>query len=458
MFRKIFTALVLMTSISIGPVGTHAATVQSPCGPKTAPRPKGKTILTVWHGLSPYTAVIAKLARRFESTHPGVTLSLVVKADYQRTLDEFRAAPAAKRPDVVLFPEYSVQLLADSGLFVAAQDCLGQAAFDGVIEPIRRTFEANKKQQAVPFNALMPVMIFNKAMFRKAGLDPDHPPTDPASLLAAARQLQDQGVSKLPLVIDTASDGGGPWFVEQWLSTTGHSLVNGSNGHMQRATEVTWNDASSADGLRWLASLRQVAVNLGPNVSGTDNLRALIDPTRPAAVTVNASSVLRPIIDLLASGMAPGVELGVAAQPTPKTGGLVGGGAWWIAKPKRTTSKAALGAEFAMFMASARSQATFASETGYVPVVSDAVKEPELVTAWAEHPELRVAYDEVMAVIPSPEYWNPIVGPRADIRKRLSAAAEAVWRGADPGAELAAAKKDADRLLVDYENFIRTKR
>ncbi len=384
-------------------------------------------------------------------------MTFISKPSFEVMLADFRKLSGAKRPDVVLFNEYAVQQLADSNLFVPAGPCAPKEIAT-LIPAVARAHQANGAQQAVPFNALMPVLIYNKAIIRKlSGVDPEKPAGSSEELLAVSKRLKDENFSQLPLVIDTAWDGGGPWFVEHWMARLGVAQVDSDNGYTAMATKVLWDAPGGSGGLSWLAAIRPYTLNLGSNVSGTDNLRALIDPIRPSVITVNSSAVIRSIADLLSRSMAPGVELGVAPVPGPQPGGLVGGGGWWVSrKDKSVGSKSAW--NFVRFMTQPTQQATLSAQTGYIPVTRLALTEPELMAAWAKFPALRVPYDDLVSIVDRPAYWNPVVGPRYELRKLLATAAQEVWDGAEPDAALAKATLSAQRLMADYKSFVATKR
>ncbi len=413
--------------------------------------------LTVWHAIGGFDPLLKTLGDRFSQQFPGVSVTFVAKPSFEVMLSEFRKLPVAKRPDLVLFNEYAVQQLADSQLFVSPVACAAPE-IASLIPSIAHAHQANGVQQAVPFNAVMPILIYNKAIIRKLeGVNPDLPATTSDELLALAKRLKDEGLSQIPMAIDTAWDGGGPWFVEHWMARVGLPQVDNNNGYGGRATKVLWETAGASGGLAWLAAIRPYTLNLGQNVSGSDNLRALIDPVRPSVITVNSSALIRPIADLLSRGLTPGVELGVSPVPGPKPGALVGGGAWWVTKrAKGRASKTVW--DLVRFMTAPTQQATLCAMSGYVPVTEAAVSEPELVAAWQKYPLLRVPFDDLKTIVDQPQYWNPVAGPRYELRKLLSSAAQQVWDGADPVDSLKAATQSAQRLMSDYNAFVKTKR
>ena len=73
-----------------------------------------------------------------------------------------------------------------------------------------------------------------------------------------------------------------------------------------------------------------LAVNVGDNAGGIDNLLKLADNAEPAAMTIGTSAGIGGVLAVLAGGQFPQIapdDLGIAAMPGPdgKPGALVGG-------------------------------------------------------------------------------------------------------------------------------------
>jgi ABC-type glycerol-3-phosphate transport system substrate-binding protein len=99
--------------------------------------------------------------------------------------------------------------------------------------------------------------------------------------------------------------------------------------------------------------------------------------------------------------------------------------------------------------------ARFAAATGYVPPRASAVDEPVLVQAWADRPQLRVAYDQLAGLAGDPAQIGLQVGPRQEIQRVLEIAASLTVTGeVDPADELRKAETLATGLMEEYRRSL----
>jgi hypothetical protein len=165
----------------------------------------------------------------------------------------------------------------------------------------------------------------------------------------------------------------------------------------------------------------------GVNASGFDDLLALV-ADRPAAMTLHTSASLGDVIAQLEAGLWPGVELGVGPLPGPASGGLAGGGGWWMLDRGDPAQVAAAWAVGSALMEPAR-LAELAAATGYVPPRRSVLDQPLLQERWRQYPQLRVAYDQLEAVSVDPGRVGLQVGPRPQIQRVLEIATSLMVTG-----------------------------
>src|SRR6476469_9402340 len=84
-----------------------------------------------------------------------------------------KALPDMFASDVVFAPQYASQ-----GLWLDITDRFGASPYKGKVAPAHVTAGTWKgKNYAIPHTIDMSVMLYNKDLYTKAGLDPDKPPT-----------------------------------------------------------------------------------------------------------------------------------------------------------------------------------------------------------------------------------------------------------------------------------------
>jgi sn-glycerol 3-phosphate transport system substrate-binding protein len=231
--------------------------------------------------------------------------------------------------------------------------------------------------------------------------------------------------------------------------------VRPGNGREGRAEAVAWDEPWAAEPLAWLADMLAsgLATSVGQSGSGA-NLEMAINEPASAAMMIHTSGALAELLMGLDALPPADFELGVAPLPGPGpgTGSLPGGTALWMAAGKPEAETAAAW-ELAAYLASAPVDARWAAATGYVPLSASAGSLEPLRTAWAEHPQLRVAFDTLAAEGPSPEEAGPVAGPQAELHQLLAGAvSDVVDDGRDPTRALEEAASDADRLLDAYNS------
>ena len=161
---------------------------------------------------------------------------------------------------------------------------------------------------------------------------------------------------------------------------------------------------SGEEGVALLTAMQSMiqdglAVNVGDNASGSDQLFKLADPGQPAAMTLASSGGVGAVIDVLDGGFIQGItsaQLGVGAMPGPDGNPLtiVGGGSLYIVADKGDPVAAAVW-DYVQFLVDAQTQSTWAAATGYIPVREDAVALDPIRTKYETDPRFRVGYDSL---------------------------------------------------------------
>lgn len=406
--------------------------------------------VTVWHSMSGNTALDALLEFGDEvEQEEGIHVEFRSFDGDADTMKALSTTDVKDWPDVVIVSEQATRALLDSGRFLYPDECDSELA-EGMLPQVAATYSIDGRLAAMPLGVSVPVLIYEGTKYRRAGLEPAHPPTTLADLLAASATIRDSGASRYGLVM---SDSCGNYLIEQLSAQRGEVLGKPGNGHEQRVNKV---DLTDPDVVADLTLVRDAVWDdhvkyIGPNPSGFDDLVALTVPEEGAVMTVHTSGALGEVISLFESGNFDGLSLGVAPLPGSGHGSLIGGNAMWL---HDSGDPAQVGRAWRLleYLYEPEHLADFAEVTGYVPVTAAAAAVPSLQQAWARHPVLRVAYDQVVATDVSAATAGLMIGPYADKNAVFWQVCDKVLDGgADVDAALAEATASLNYLNGQYE-------
>jgi sn-glycerol 3-phosphate transport system substrate-binding protein len=173
-----------------------------------------------------------------------------------------------------------------------------------------------------------------------------------------------------------------------------------------------------------------------------------------AAMTWDTSAALGQVLEVLPQ--FPNVELAAAPLPGPEGDGgvLVGGAANYVLNSSSPAEQEAA-YRFAKFLAEPQSQATWAAATGYVPVRESSAELSPLRERWAEQPEFRIAYDQLLEGENNVATAGPVMGAYQAVRDAVEKAMETIFTTTTPAADaLRSAKEEADAALEQYNERV----
>lgn len=439
---------------SAAPVPSQASGAKCPLG--ALDKADGTVEITMWHSaVRENEATLQKLADTFNSSQDKVHVTLVAQPTYQDTLEKYVAGlSTGDLPDLAMIGDGDVQQMIDTQSVLPAQACVKADKYDlsGHLERVVDYYTIDKTLWPMPFNVSGPVLYYDKAKFTAAGLDPDSPPTTLDEITQASRKIVDAGVAPAGYGLKTE-----PGYLEQYVAKAGKEYVNNGNGRKSRATEAVFDNKAGREVYTWMKELVDdglAKVNSDEGQAVFDNLLGIGNGTH--AMTTETSASLGTITTLLDSGAYPGVELGVAPMPGPKGNGgvIVDGGALWIVKESAPEKQAAAW-EFAKFLNSEQSQATWAAGTGYVPIVEAAADSPEVQAVWAKIPGYKVAYDQLLTGPSNLATAGPVIGDYTGVQTAVRESWQRMFaEGTSPKAAIKAAAAAADEAMQEYNSRV----
>lgn len=415
--------------------------------------------ITFWHGLNADNEdAINRVTEDYNASQDRVVVTPQNQGSYGETIDKYFQSSQASRPDVVMFPEYMVQQTADSGSVIPMGACVEASGFDtSRFQPSAlAAYTTAGVQWGMPFNVSNPVLYYNRSLFEAAGLDPDDPPGSLEELREYSQAIVDSGAATYGIALDTGSDSGGGWFLEQWFANAGQFYADNGNGRLAPATRVLYDDAFGVELLTYVQQLIEdgLAFNVGDNAGGSDNFLKLADQAEPAAMTIGTSAALGTVLNVVDGGLIPGITgddigIGPLPGPGPVPTALIGGASVYVVADHGDETAAAAW-DYVQYLVSPEVQSLWATLTGYVPVRDDALEVDPAATVYEQDPRFRVAYDQLIGSPDDLALQGPILGPQREVRTVTARAVADIFAGADVQEALAAAATQSNALITDY--------
>jgi sn-glycerol 3-phosphate transport system substrate-binding protein len=449
--------VLVVAGLAVPGAGALSAQASEKCPLDALKTAKSKPVeITYWHAMPRASEeTLTRLTERFNSSQNDVEVALVNQTTYADTLNKFRAGlSSGDLPDLVQIEGTDLQQMIDTQAVLPAQACVKADNYD-LSDHLKRVVDYNTLHGTLwpmPFNASSPVLYYNKRAFQAAGLDPDQPPRTFHEVRSAAQKLKDSGAA--------AQAGFGfktdPRYFEHWMALGGKTYVNNGNGRKSRASRVTFDNATGKEVFAFLADMVKSGLARTNPADGPQQLDNLLGVGNGNfGMTIDTSAALGSIQQVLEGGEYRNVELGVAPMPGPKgKGGVFVAGAANYISNRSSPEKRAAAWQFARFLNEPDSQAEWSAGTGYIPIRKSAADLPPVQQRWAEIPEFRVAYDQLVGGVANTASVGPVIGDYQGVREAVLEAEQQMFGGMSPGAALKLAKEQANAKIEEYNSRV----
>lgn len=337
--------------------------------------------ITVWHYWDGTNAdTFDAMADEYEASHPGVTIttSMIPNADF---LTKLRASSTSKTlPDIAIgdlvwVPQINqIGTLADLKTLMPA-DTLAD------VNPALSTFGTiDGKQVSVPVSANNLAYMYNKTLFKQAGLDPDKPPTTWEELMTYAKQITEKtGKPGYDLYTQAGDSGEGvTWNFQVNLWQAGGEFLTADN------SAAAFNTAAGKKALQFWVDL----IN-----SGTSPYGKWGEFEKGKGGSAQEGSWM---VGIWAAD--PPFEFGVAKAPYPSDGKPatnLGGEQAMVFDNSEASAKAS--ADFLSWFLSAEQVTRWSEATGMLPVTNSVATSTDYLD-WVNNTQPRLLpYVEQMA-------------------------------------------------------------
>jgi len=438
------------------------ALAQAGTGVEALPQPPGSAKVTFWFGLTGVNGdVVRKVVNMYNASQTKYYVDAVSQPDYDATINKLNTSLAGgELPNVVQVYDIGTQRMIDTKKIVPVQDLIDKEKLDIIkdLEPaVASYYTIAGKLYSMPFNSSAPVMYFNKAAFKEAGLDPEKRVWTYDEASAAAKKL-------------TKKDAGGAvirhgvgftlysWILEQEIAMQTALFADPGNGRQTRAQKLVFDSVAGENYLNFLKSLVDSGNGECFGIDGGANstARDAAFVTGESCMTFNSIASLRGYIKS-ANDSGKGVDVGVAYLPKPtgaKGGVIIGGASLWITNTGSAEQQAGAW-DFVKFASTPETQAFFSANTGYYPTRKAAYAVQDMKNALVQYPQFQVAIDELRATVASPATQGAVFGTFVKTRSNVQSAMEQFITGKVGTAKQAldTAAKMSTSELAEYNSL-----
>ena len=288
----------------------------------------------------------------------------------------------------------------------------------------------------VPFHNSTPLLYYNLTAFKEAGLDPEKPPVTWQDWLDPARKLTKRDgntTTRWGLMMPGTYDYCG------WI-TSGLAMSNGGQFYNpDYRGEVYYTAPSTIGAVRFLDQLVHQAKVMPEGVSDANAVTTAFFQGRTGMMILSTGS-----LSFVRENMKAPYR--TAFLPRNLDNAVPIGGASLIMPQNNTPEREAAAWTLIKWLTSPEVAGSWSRFTGYFAPRIAAYDLPEMKTFMADHPDAKVALDQLAFARGWFATYN-VVG----VRKALEDGVQAVLSGkAKPEAAMAKAQQEADALMRPY--------
>lgn len=403
-----------------------------------------------WHsmtgGLNDW---VLDLANGFNASQKDYKVVPTYKGQYDESMTASIAAfRAGNAPHIVqVFEVGTATMMSSKGAIVPAGKVLADAGYKfdpkGYISAVVGYYTApNGQMLSYPLNSSTTVLNYNKDAFRKAGLDPNKPPSTWPELVSAAAKLKASGIS---CPFTTSWQG---WTQLESFSTWHNTLyASQNNGFGGNAARLQFNSPLHVRHIENLANMAKQGLFI---YRGRNNLGDAPFYAGECAMATASSSTYASI------KKNAKFDFGIAPLPYyPDVPGapqntVIGGASLWVMSGKKPAEYKGVAAFF-NYLSDPEVQAKSHQRTGYLPVTMAAFQLTEKSGFYKQNPGTDTAVNQMIRKT-TDKSRGVRLGNMVQIRAVVDEELEQVWAGKKGAKEaLDSAVKRGNELLERFE-------
>jgi sn-glycerol 3-phosphate transport system substrate-binding protein len=381
-----------------------------------------------------------KLIERFNGQQRAVKATAVYTGSYDDTNLKTRAAiKAGKPPGAAIMSanfvrEYVINGDVDPFDPIIEKNGMAAAAFFENFWPaLKPNAIIDGKVFGIPYQNSTPLMYYSIDAFEDAGLDPDKPPINWAEWLDAAKKITKQGGERWGINFPGTYDYCG-WITSALVMQNGGQYYNHDYGG-----EVYYDAPSSLGALTLLDTLVNKAKVMPPGISDADACTSAFFAGRLGMMLLSTGS-----LSFVRENMKAPYK--VAFLPKAIRNAAPIGGASLILPKGNSPERQAAAWTLISWLVSPETAGEWSRFTGYFAPRKAAYDLPEMQKFIVEHPDAKIALDQLKFAVPWFDTFNT-----AAVRKAMEDQVQAIFSGKTaPADAVVAAQKAAAELLRPY--------
>jgi sn-glycerol 3-phosphate transport system substrate-binding protein len=357
------------------------------------------TELQWWHAMSgANNEVVEQLAKEFNDGQKDYKIVPVFKGTYPEALNAGIAAFRAKQPPAILqvFDAGSGVMMGAEGAIMPAADVLKKGGYtfnkaDYLPGIVSYYSKPDGTMLSFPYNSSSPVLFYNKDIFKKAGLDADHPPKTWAEVFDAAKKIKSSGAASCGFT--------STWLT--WIQTENYAAWNNvaygtnENGLGDTDVKLEFNSPPFVQHFQAIADLaKEGTFRYGGRTSEAKQLFT----SGECGILTESSGGLGDIVKA-------GIHYGIGQLPYDEGEGrpqntIPGGASLWVFAGKTDQEYKGI-AEFFHFLSQTKIQARLHQVSGYLPVTMAAYEETKKSGFYDKNPGMETPILQMMGKAPT---------------------------------------------------------
>lgn len=406
-----------------------------PAGCANRPEDDDGAVVTVrfWHAMGgPLGAVLNEMIDEFNGSHPEIFIKSESMGSYEALKQKILASIVAKnQPDLAQAYEAWISTLMGGNALVDLGEL--DPDFSGELEDFFPVLVENSRYggrlMSLPFNKSVPVLYYNKDLFRRAGLDPERPPRTWDEFSDCCRVL----------TRDLTGDGK----PNQWaFKFTDHAtyfecllIQNGGEIYDPETQSMLFNSAAGEEALQYLVDLVRKYRIADFYLSGYQHQ---VDFAAGETAMIVTSCVSRTFMQRQLK-----FDWGIAPLPARKQRGSLVYGTNIVIFSRSSERRQRAAWEFIKWFTNPENSTRWALRTGYVPIRRSSLGLEMMQEEFRNRPDSRVPVEEMEWA-----FFDPRMARWLQIREYLNDAVKAALLGkSTPRESLAKAVRQGELWL-----------